>query len=520
MFTCCNLEGRGYHTDSAVMRLRVVAMAFFLLSAASDSYGAAPSSRTNIVFMMADDLGYGDVHYNGGREHTPNLDAMAASPHSIQLQRYYSGGPVCSPTRGTVLTGRNHNRYCVWTANAGNNQNDFEKPSSMPLPTSEITLADILKEHGYQSALFGKWHLGDFKKLHGPGSNPKWPVSHPGMHGFDEWWATERSAPTTNLNCACFNTSLCPLGHYTDHPPCTNYYTYSNGSLTGISYPFSGDDSQFIVENFEKFVHQSTSAGNPFFAYLPFHTVHIRYIAAMGNIMPYSSQGFDKNHTDYYGAITGMDSGIGRVRDILRMYNVSNNTLLWFTSDNGPEHRTPGETAGFRGRKRDLYEGGIRVPGIIEWPDVVKENIKSSYPIVSSDLLPTVCDILGVSPPKDRPIDGASILPFLRGERDKRNETIKWAYDIKGKFNGTYNAAISGDQYKVFAEYESGSIKDAFMFDLEKDPFEKTDVSLQHPELFEDMKTELEQWRQSVIHSATEEVKCYGYSLHYPENEE
>ena len=493
--------------------IQILVSLILSLYPASDNQPTTPS-RPNIVFMMADDLGYGDVHYNGGREHTPNLDAMAASPHSIQLQRYYSGGSVCSPTRGTVLTGRNHNRYCVWTANTMRNHGDFEVASTMPLPTSEITVAEILKEHGYQTALFGKWHLGDSKDLSDSlQSNPKWPVSHPGMHGFDEWWSTERSGITTDCNCACFDKSLCPLGHYKDSPPCTNYYTYLNGSLTAMS-PLTGDDSQFIVDNFDKFVNQSTSAGDPFFVYLPFHTVHARYVAAKENTQLYASQGYDQNHIDYYGAITGMDTAIGRVRDTLKRLNISNNTLLWFTSDNGPEHRTPGETAGFRGRKRDLYEGGIRVPGIIEWPDVVKENVKSSYPIVSSDLLPTVCDILGVSPPKDRPIDGASILPFLKGERDKRNKAIKWAYNIDGNFNGAYNAAISGDRYKVFAKYNSDSIHEAAMFDLEKDQFETTDVSSQHPELFETMKTELEQWRQSVMHSAKEEVSCYALYRH------
>ena len=139
----------------------------------------------NIVFMMADDVGYGDVGYNGGKAETPNLNAMASGPNTIHLTRYYSSSLVCSPTRGTVLTGRNHNRYCVWKANGakGGSTRDFVKPQSMPLPYSEITVAEILKEYGYQTAMFGKWHLRDFKVLER--SHKKWPLSHPGVHGFD-----------------------------------------------------------------------------------------------------------------------------------------------------------------------------------------------------------------------------------------------------------------------------------------------------------------------------------------------
>ena len=466
----------------------------------------------NIVFMMADDMGYGDVGYNGGRADTPNLDAMAMGSNSILLTRYYSGGPVCSPTRGTVLTGRNHNRYCVWTANAGNECDDFECPETMPLPTSEITIADILEKNGYQTAIFGKWHLGDLKPLFG--GNQKWPVSHPGMHGFDKWWVTERSAPTSNLNCACFNTSMCPRGHYTDDPPCTNYYTQDPDTelLVTFAQPINGDDSHFILKEFSTFLDDVAQNGEPFFVYLPFHTVHIRYIATMGYIKRYISRGYSLEETDYYGALTAMDDVVGQIRALLKQYNVSNNTMLWFTSDNGPEDDQPGVTAGFRGRKHTLWEGGIRVPGIIEWPDMIKTNVKSDFPVVSSDLLPTVCDILGVDPPQDRPIDGISVLPFINGQTSSRNKSIAWAFYIPGDFNGSYSAVLSGDQYKVYVNYSSGEAVAGYLFDLINDPFETQDISSLHPDIYKAMAAELETWRLSVIQSAEKEVGCYGYS--------
>ena len=468
----------------------------------------------NFVFLMADDLGYGDVQYNGGNADTPNLNAMATGPHSLKLTRYYSGGPVCSPTRGTLLTGRNHNRYCIWNANAGNDCDDFLCPEGMPLPTSEITVSEILRQQGYCTAAFGKWHLGDLKPLQG--GNPKWPVSRPDMHGFDEWWVTERSAPTANLNCACFNTSLCPVGHYSGPPPCTNYYSLasSSGLLEELAQPYDGDDSHFLLELFHNFLDSVAQSEQPFFIYVPFHTVHIRYIASMGYIQRYlnKSDNYSMDQIDYYGAITAMDEVVGQIRELLKQYNVSNNTLLWFASDNGPQHGTPGYTAGFRGWKQELYEGGIRVPGIIEWPDKIVSNRVSDYAVVSSDFLPTVCDILGIDPPTDRPIDGTSIMPLLSSEKATRNKTISWAYEIvQGNFNSKYQVAISGDQYKVYSIYDNGMVRSAELYDLINDPFETTDISTKYPDIFQSLKDTMETWRQGVYKS-TETVGCLGVS--------
>ena len=467
----------------------------------------------NFVFMMADDLGYGDLHYNYGTAETPNLDAMASGQHSLRLDRYYSGGPVCSPTRGTVLTGRNHNRYCVWTANAGNNCEDFTCPEGMPLPTSEITVGELLKDQGYKTAAFGKWHLGDLKELEG--GNTKWPVVRPDLHGFQEWWVTARSAPSTDLNCACFNASLCPLGHYTNPPPCTDYYSRDDqlGVLLRPARPLQGDDSHFLVTLVEEFLQSVTSQDQPFFIYLPFHTVHIRYIASMGYIERYKELAYTQDQIDYFGAITAMDAAVGLVRDLLKQYNVSENTMLWFVSDNGPLKESPGRTNGFRGWKSDLYEGGIRVPGIIEWPAMITSNRASDYAVVSSDLLPTVCDILNVSTPNDRVIDGESILPLLKQQKSTRNKTISWAYQIRdGDFNGSYNAAISGDRYKVYTEYFNGIVYSAELYDLIEDPYETTDVSEKNAQVLGEYRELLETWRKSVYTSA-QEVGCLGISM-------
>eukprot|EP00118_Oscarella_pearsei_P025379 m.308089 g.308089 ORF g.308089 m.308089 type:complete len:508 (+) comp43362_c0_seq1:29-1552(+) len=463
----------------------------------------------NILFVMADDYGWGDVGYNNGTAATPCLDAMAKGENSMLLQRYYSGGPVCSPTRGTVLTGRNHNRYCVWTANTGGNTGDFVRQEKMPLPLTEFTVAEAVKQKGYTTALFGKWHLGDFKEL--PGGNPKWPVSHPGKHGFDVWMATERSAPTATMNCGCFNQSICMKGHYAkDDFACINYWSPSSKAPNGImnlTVPEKADDSEFLVDQLEEFLHQMSTAKKPFLAYVPLHTVHIRYIAVEPYKSEYKKKGYSDDEVDYYGAITAMDAQIGRIRSLLSELGLKENTLLWFASDNGPARGTPGSTNGLNGRKAELLEGGIRVPGIIEWPAMIKENREVTTPVVSSDLMPTVMDILGLKMPDDRPVDGVSALPLIKGTTKERPHPIGFAFSIPNNFNGSYNVSWVDNKYKINSKYNKGKVTESFLFDLIADPGEKKDLSKQLQDIKGLMLKEMEEWRQSVIQS-TEKVGC------------
>ena len=201
---------------------------------------------------MADDLGYGDVHYNGGKPYTPNLDAMARGTNRIQLDRHYSGAPTCSPTRGTVLTGRNHNRYCIWRPNRNWGCSDYAKPTTMPLPTSEITVANILKQHGYRTAAFGKWHVGDVTPYPLPHGHLLWPVSHPGVHGFDTWWMTSSTIPTADPNYGCCHCFDIPCKKDKSYSACNNYHSVVNGSLVSWPEPIKGDDSHFIYKQFSE----------------------------------------------------------------------------------------------------------------------------------------------------------------------------------------------------------------------------------------------------------------------------
>ena len=485
------------------------------------------NQRPNIIFLLADDLGYGDVGYNGGFASTPNINEMARGQHSIQFNQFYSGSPVCSPTRGTILTGRNHNRYCLWSANtAGKHcsspQDDFKCPAQYPLPQSEVTVAEILKEQGYKTAVFGKWHLGDLKPLSLPTALPS---SSPAQNGFDVWKVTERAVPTATPNCGCYNTSQCILGHYKRREeiiPCTNYHTAAPGDPTR-TIPHDSlipqDDSNFIVDELLSFISNVTANGSteqPFFAYVPFHGVHKRYIAVPPFSSQYSSRILSQEDIDYFGTISAMDAAIGRIRATLQELGISSNTMLWFTSDNGPAVKSPGNTGGLQGNKGTLFEGGIRVPGIIEWSGMIDSNRLVSTPVVTNDFLPTVCDVLGISPPVDRSLDGESILPLLLSKTSTglRNSSIKWAFKIKGgRFGGKYQVAIVNNRnFKLIANYQREKVTGAKLYDLSRDLAESTDVSTQHQDTFKELLEEVESWRLSVKESAISKVRCHTES--------
>ena len=331
----------------------------------------------------------------------------------------------------------------------------------------------------------------------------------PGLHGFDQWFATERSAPTFTINCGCFPNSRCINGHYSGRPPCTNYYTNKSGDIEGWPEAIPEGDSHFIYSLAEKYIKEQVNDHKPFFLYLPFHAVHDRYVAATRYQKMYQNQNYNSDQIDYNGTISEMDDVMGKLRELLNNLGIKNNTLLWFSSDNGPKVNSPGATNGLRGRKQFLYEGGIRVPGIIEWPDVITSNKVSSFPIVSNDLLPTVRDILGIKPTDNRPIDGISILPFLQGKVEHRNQSIYWGFPIKKGFDQKfkYNISTSGDRYKLMATYEHGKVTHHELYDLTNDLGETRDLSKQYPSISNKLLIEIEKWRQSVMESV-QKVGC------------
>ena len=458
----------------------------------------------NIIYLLADDVGYGDVEYNNGIASTPHLNSMASGSHSIHFTRFYAGGPTCSPTRGTLLTGRNHNRYCIWHADLGEPAHDLTCPSLGPLPPSELTVAEILQRAGYHTSIYGKWHVGDLKEIEG--GNAKWHVSHPGMHGFTDWMVTERQVSTLLPNCKCSSEYSCMFegqDYYVRF--CQNYWRMDPQTGQLKKYPKQiFDDSDFLVDQLENLL-KTRDPTVPFFTIIAFHSVHAPFRATPHWMQYYSNKGYSGTQLDYLGTLSGLDEAIGRVRQLLKHYGVYDNTMLWFSSDNGPQKGLPGSSGGLRGRKGQLWEGGIRVPGIIEWPSVIKQNRLLTTPVVTSDLLPTVADIIGIHLPRNVKLDGISLLPLLQNKTDKRGTNINFAFHIlKGRLDSSYSGAVVGDRYKYIANFNRGQMQESFLFDLDHESSEVTDVSSSHPELTVSMRAELSRFLRSVNESATE----------------
>lgn len=424
--------------------------------------------RANIILLMADDLGWGDTGYNGHPMiRTPNLDAMARE--GITFTRFYSQAPVCSPTRGSCLTGRHPYRYDIPGANAGH------------MLDAELTLGEMLQALGYRTGHFGKWHLGTLTKTLRE-SNRGGPrgVTHyapPWEHGFDTCFSTEAKVPTWD-----------PMRHpQTGEAYGTHYWT---GSDQRARENLEGDDSRVIMDRAIPFVEESAARDEPFFAVIWFHAPHLPVVAGREYLAMYEGQSKARAH--YYGCITAMDEQIGRLRQTLDELGVTDETIIFFCSDNGPEgaretDERPGSTAGLRGRKRSLYEGGIRVPGVMVWPGRMPEPRTVTAPASTSDYLPTLTGLLDVGriEPRD-PLDGVSLMPLIEGEQSNRGAPIG--------FKSAGQRAWIGDRYKLYSP-KSGGWE---LYDLIADPGESTNLAEKHPEIVQRLEAKYAAWEAGV----------------------
>ena len=413
--------------------------------------GEAP----NIILAMSDDQGWGDTGYNGHPQlRTPYLDEMART--GLRFDRLYSAAPVCSPTRGSCLTGRHPYRYGIYYANYGNDASFY------PLPSEELTLAEALNPLGYASGHFGKWHLGDFEGEQ---------KSSPSDNGFDEWFSTVRKTSTYD-----------PEGYWANGEPVTE--------------ELKGDDSTHIVSRALDFIRRTVDEGRPFFVVLWFHTPHLPVVSKGAHRIIYDDH--PGASADYWGAISAMDEQLGRLRRELRRMNAADNTMLWFSSDNGPEGpeqtpERPGSTGGLRGRKRSLFEGGIRVPGLLEWPARISEGRASAIPVNTSDIYPTALGAVDLElENQPEPIDGVSLLPLIEGDMTERPSNIAFETDRHGDL--TPKLAIIGNRYKLITQLDESP---DLLFDIVNDQAEANNIALEQPQVVTEMRRELEQWRAS-----------------------
>ena len=317
---------------------------------------AATQERPNVILVMADDLGWGDLGCQGHPDlKTPHLDALAND--GVRFTRFHAAAPVCSPTRASCLTGRHPYRADIRGANSGH------------LGEHEATLQGVLGEAGYRTGHFGKWHLGTLTKTLRE-SNRGGPrgLKHfapPWLRGFEVCFSTEAKVPTFD-----------PMKHPKTGAPYGTHYWNHHGEVVRDN--VDGDDSRVIMDRVLPFVRTATSEKQPFFAVVWFHAPHLPIVASPEDRKPYAS--FDETTQHYYGCITALDREVGRLRNVLTEVGVADNTIVWFCSDNGPEGKAgkaPGSAGPLRGRKRSLLEGGLAGPAIAWLPGVLERGAAS-----------------------------------------------------------------------------------------------------------------------------------------------
>ena len=443
--------------------------------AGAPAAAAANAERPNVILCMADDLGWGDPGFNGNKIiHTPHLDAMAKA--GIRFTRFYSGGPVCSPTRGTCMTGRHYFRYGVTHANEG------------MLPKQEITVGSMLKPLGYATGHFGKWHLGTLTKdikdgrRGGPGTKNYMP---PWEHGFDVCFSTEQAVPTWN-----------PMEK---QPFATKYW---EGPGKFATQNVEGDDSRVIMDRVVPFLRGAVQAKQPFLAVIWFHAPHQPVVAGPKYRALYSR--YDEGQQHFFGCITALDEQVGRLRRELRQLGVDKNTMLWFTSDNGPEGMTGDEgtnrgvTGGMRGRKRSLFSGGVNVPGLLEWPGQAQAGRVVDVSCSTLDYLPTIKEVTGASlPGKPRPIDGISLVPLLHGRETPRPVPLCFRYiEPKRVMHDSPMVAMLEGRFKLLTNFSPGGSED-LMYDVIADRAETTNIIGSQQNLAQSMKQRLRDWIES-----------------------
>ncbi|MDA7915626.1 sulfatase-like hydrolase/transferase [Verrucomicrobia bacterium] len=461
--------------------MRTLSFSFFLFLLVTTALQGA--NRPNIILMMADDMGWGDTGFNGNEIiQTPHLDEMAKA--GLKLNRFYSAAPVCSPTRGSCMTGRHPYRYGIYSANTGH------------MKTEELTLPELLKKKGYTTGHFGKWHMGTLTKTlkdaNRGGPKGAGHFSPPQDNGFEICFSTESKTPTYDPMIKPIKASGKVWDYLTDKSKSAPYGTYywdEKGQM--VTDNLEGDDSRVIMDRAIPFIEKATRAKKPFFTVIWFHAPHLPVVAGPKHVKPYAE--YPSYERNYYGCITALDEQVGRLRASLKQLGIANNTMVWFGSDNGPEGKAksaPGTAGPFRGRKRDLYEGGVRVPALVEWPAVVKAGTTTSIPAVTSDYLPTILEIVGAEKAESRPLDGVSLVSLLKGQMKQRSEPIG--------FQSKNLLALSDNRFKL---YSGDKGKTWELYDLLRNPAEDKDIAEKHPDVVVRMKKVLAEWRASCVRS-------------------
>ena len=474
------------------------------------------SKPPNVVLLMGDDHGWDEVGYNGHPfVKTPVLDDMAES--GMRFDRFYSGHPSCSPTRGSFLTGRHPNRYGTFSPN-------------WSIRPEEESIAHLLKKSGYVTAHFGKWHVGPVKK--------ESPTS-PGSMGFDEWVSHDNFFELDPI-----------LSRNGEKPE-----------------KIEGESSKVLVDEAIRFIASAKANQRPFLAVIWFGSPHEPYSGLAEDLALYHNLPDTLNHArvsltsnqtgkqierplgevlrERYAEITAMDRAIGLLRNYLKEQQLQENTVVLYCGDNGTPSSANRTGMTIRDDKGSVYEGGILVPGIVEWPAVIKKPVVNNNIAVTSDIMPTLAEIANRDLP-DRPIDGISLLPFMENPQSERTVPICfWKFNadlafehtpehyigpelqegttplakiLGGKYTRTFKnyvypavsehdfagtRAIMTNRYKLILDGDTPNDEGYELYDLKNDRAEKVNLAYDYPEVVENLQKQMRTWQESVLNSLT-----------------
>lgn len=430
---------------------------------------AMESKPPNIIFIMADDLGYNEVGAYGQKIiKTPNIDRIAEE--GMKFTQFYSGAPVCAPARCVLLTGKHPGHAFI------RDNREWKPVGQYPIPDSEVTIAEVLKKKGYATAAIGKWGLGY------PGSS-----GDPNKQGFDLFYG--------------FNCQRHAHNHYPRYMQKNDKQEILEGNyrrLSGEQYSqdlFTREALGFIDENKDK----------PFFLYLPFAIPHLSIQVPDDSLEWYKGKIKEEDYTHrgylehpfpragYAAMITHMDRDIGLIMERIKKLGLDDNTLIIFTSDNGPTFNRLGGSDSeffesnkpFTGLKGDVLEGGIRVPMVARWPGKIKAGSVSDHVAAFWDVMPTLAELAGTKAPAKT--DGISFLPTLLGKSNqKKHEYLYWEFPSYGGQQAVRMGKWKGVRRDMFKNNNKEPLR-IFLYNLEKDIKEQNDVAAEHPEIVKQM---------------------------------
>ncbi len=428
---------------------------------------ASVTNPPNIIFILADDMGcsqlgcYGSIYYE-----TPHIDRLAVE--GMLFTKAYAAAAVCSPTRASIMTGKYPARLHLTDFVAGNFRNDY--PLSQPewqkfLPLEEVTIAEVLKENGYKTALFGKWHLSPEKTP--PQSLP----FNPDKQGFDESFVTYKPSPGLEQPWQDAGNDA----HNVD-------------TITSLSLAF-------MEQNRE----------NPFFLFVSHNTIHDPLKERDETILKYKKKaGSDKpeNHPVIAAMVERLDNSCGKIFNKVKEMGLEDNTVIIFFADNGGKHSYAAQTP-FRAGKGWLYEGGIREPLIVKWKNQVKLGSVSESLVISNDFFPSFLELAGIHADLPENVDGKSIIPILKDPGTRIHNTLYWHYPHYHQGSAMVPAgAVRNGKWKLIEWYEksiAGEKEQAFeLYDLEKDEGEQMNLADSMPEKTLELAAKLGNWRKEV----------------------